>query len=159
MEITYLLLVVVHVLAGAAWFGAMLYIVVVLHPHAKQYCASDTQFEEFIATLSHDARWKVLSACVIIAVTGIGLVVIRPTEPDSGAWMVMLAFKVTVFVMALALFVYASWRLWPARIFATPEEIPKWQNTFVTVVKLLIVVVAASFVLGILMHATARLAK
>ena len=49
MQLARWIVVTAHVLVGGAWFGAMLYSLVVLHPRAQSFFRSSKQFEEFIA--------------------------------------------------------------------------------------------------------------
>src|SRR5437667_10519815 len=109
-----LMLAILHVLAGAAWFGAMFYSLTVLQPRAARYFDRPERFEEFIATVSAGARWKVLAAFALVGGSGLGLL-LSPRMPPSALWIVLIAVKGVLFVAALALFVYMSWRLWPAR--------------------------------------------
>jgi uncharacterized membrane protein len=83
----YSILAVVHTLAAATWLGAMVYSFAVLHPHAMRYFRQETEFEAFIAAISHGARWPVLLAIALLAGTGIGLVAIsRPQPPSPSGW-------------------------------------------------------------------------
>lgn len=50
--------------------------------------------------------------------------------------------------VAAAVFGWVSWRLWPARIFALPEEIAGWQRRFEAVGRNLLGLVTAEFVLA-----------
>jgi len=60
--------------------------------------------------------------------------------------------KILLFIAALCLFVYTSWRLWPARLFAAPADIPRFQHIFRTVGFLMITLAVLSMVLGVLLH-------
>src|SRR5690242_18289593 len=121
------LLAPVHVLAGAAWFGAMFYSWFVLHPRAHRYFSRPTDFEAFIATVSQGARYSVLAALSLMGVTGLALVLLRWPEMHSVTWLILIAAKTILFLTALGLFVYVSWRLWPARILALENEIARFQ--------------------------------
>src|SRR5262249_20504327 len=116
MTLLAVLFAIGHALAGAAWFGSMVYSLTVLQPRAARFFATAGQFEEFIAVVSAGARWKVLAAFAFVAVTGLGLFFLRLPGPVSSLWWVLIAAKVGLFLAALALFWYVSWRLWPARV-------------------------------------------
>lgn len=146
------LLAIIHALAGAAWLGAMVYSLFVLHPRAHAYFAGDAEFEAFIATMSHGARWKVLLALGVIALTGVLLVVARWPQPLPPRWLVLIAAKVVLLAAAVGLFVYTSWRLWPARVLAAPAEIPRYQRAFRLVAQTMIALAVLSTTLGILLH-------
>lgn len=144
---------IVHTLAGAAWFGAMFYSLMVLQPKAKAYFENDPKFEDFIATISRGARWKVLSAFAIVLLSGVALILLARPEPMSVWWLTLIALKTAAFVIALAIFCYASWRLWPARIFATTEEIPAIQQRFRRIGITLLILVGLAMALGVVAHA------
>ncbi len=152
MEWVHSALAVSHALASAAWFGSMFYSLTVMQPRAKRYFDTLQEFEEFVATVAQGARWKVLSAFAFVAVTGAGLIILaRPASP-SRVWIALMTVKCVLFLAALAIFCYASWRLWPRRIFATPEELPSIQRAFHTVGWTLLSIAGTSMVLGILPH-------
>jgi uncharacterized membrane protein len=143
-----LALVVLHVLTAAAWFGAMVYSMTVLHPRAMLFFKRDRDFEAFITIISDGARWKVLSAFALIAASGIGLTIING-QPSSALWLVLIGLKSVLFLVAIALFVYVSWRLWPARIFADDADIPVFQRRFKWIAWALIGLAGLNVVLGV----------
>src|SRR5262245_36128516 len=148
----YSLLAVVHALAAAAWFGSMFYSFSVLQPRAKKYFANDAEFEAFIATISQGARWKVLGAFGLVALSGLGLVFVTyPVRPHS-SWLPIVFAKALLFVIALGVFCHTSWRLWPRRVMAAPSEVPEIQRAFRWVAMTMISLVGASAALGVLAH-------
>lgn len=142
----------IHALAGAAWFGSMFYSMMVLHPRAKAFFGDDQQFEEFIATVSRGARWKVLSAFALVFLSGAALIPSSAPHPAPVWWLTFIIAKVVLFFAALIVFCYASWRLWPARIFATPDEVPAFQRRFRRIGIAMIVLIGMNFVLGVVAH-------
>lgn len=143
------ILAAAHVLAGAAWLGAMFYSLVVLHPRARRFFESPRRFEDFITYLAAGARWKVLGGAIFIALTGAGLLLGRTTELTHLKWICLVA-KIILFTVAVSVFCFTSWVLWPARSLASTEEIPKFQRKFKIVAVTLIGLVAASMVLGVI---------
>jgi hypothetical protein len=139
-----------HVLAGAAWFGAMLYSLMVLHPRARSFFVSSRQFEEFIVHIAAGARWKVLSGMAFVALTGIGLLLLPGDKHSSAGQNACTIAKTALFVIAACLFCFTSWRLWPARTLASAEEIPKFQQTFRRIAVTLLLLVGLSMALGVL---------
>jgi uncharacterized membrane protein len=135
-----------HVLAAAAWFGGMAYSFAVLHPRARAFFGSLRQFEEFVAFIAAGARWKVLAGCAVIALTGVMLLPGHDHAP--AVWRECLAAKVVLFVIAVAIFCYTSWRLWPARVFAAPAEIPAFQRRFRWIALSLMGIVGLCFLLA-----------
>ncbi|MCI0462575.1 MAG: hypothetical protein L0Z62_36965 [Gemmataceae bacterium] len=151
MEIATLLLAAAHALGGAAWFGAMVYSLTVLQPRAARYFERPERFEEFITFVSAGARWKVLGAFALVGGSGPGLLFVARPVP-SAVWLTLIGVKGALFLAALALFVHVSWRLWPARVLALPEEIPSLQRTFRRAGWAMIALVGLSLVLGVISH-------
>jgi hypothetical protein len=149
MRLVHLLLAAAHVLAGAAWFGAMLYSLAVLHPRARSFFGGPRKFEDFITFIAAGARWKVLGGAIFIALTGVSLMcaVAGMSSPGKLACLVV---KAILFVAAVSLFCYTSWILWPARTLASVEEIPRFQQKFRMIALALLVLVGASMVIGLL---------
>ena len=130
----------------------MVYSFVVLHPHARQYFGQETEFEAFIAAISHGARWPVLMALAFLGGTGVGLVALSRPQPYSPLWIALIAGKGVALAAALSLFLYTSWRLWPARIFAAPDEVQCFQRTFHRVAITMITLASFSTACGVLLH-------
>src|SRR5712664_2783567 len=118
MDFARSVLAAAHVLAGAAWFGAMFYSLLVLHPRARSFFSSSRQFEEFIAHVAAGARWKVLGGAAFVAVSGAGLLLLRGAEHASTGRNACAIAKAVLFAIAVSLFCFTSWVLWPARILA-----------------------------------------
>ena len=150
MQLVRWILLAAHVLAGAAWFGAMLYSLTILHPRARAFFGTARQFEDFIAFTAAGVRWKVLGGAGFIAFTGLGLLLCSATGASSpGKWICLLV-KSVLFVAAVGLFCFTSWVLWPARTLASTEEIPGFQRKFRIIAVTLLALVGASMVLGAL---------
>ena len=141
-----------HALSSAAWFGSMFYSLTTMQPRARTYFASDLEFEAFVAHVAHGARWKVIGAFAFVTVTGAALIVVAHPTPASDAWLAVIGIKAALLIAAVLIFSYASWRLWPRRVFATPQELPTIRRQFRIVAVSLILIAAASFALGILPH-------
>jgi len=149
VRLLHALLAIAHALSSAAWFGSMFYSVIVLQPRAKAHFETDHAFEDFAATLAHGARWKVLTAFAFVGITGALLIFTARPEGRTAGWIVLIAAKAVLFFAALAVFCFASWRLWPRRIFASPAELPAIQRQFRLVGFTLLTLVGLAFVLGI----------
>jgi uncharacterized membrane protein len=146
-----LALQLIHVLSAAALFGAMFYSIMIIQPKSRKYF-SDQQFEEFIAFISNGARWKMLIGLASIALSGFLLIPFHRDSPGK-LWTILILSKIVVLIITVTLFCYVSWRLWPARIFATPEEIPRFQRLFRKVGFAMLTLVTIEFILGIIAHA------
>lgn len=152
MNIAHALVTIFHVLAGAAWMGAMFYSFFVLHPRAHAYFKRPADFEAFIATVSHGSRWQVLAAFAVLAASGSAILLLRWPETLTAWWLGLMGAKLTLFALAFGLFIHVSWRLWPARVFATAEEIPHIQRTFRRHQMVMLAIAALSLALGVLAH-------
>jgi uncharacterized membrane protein len=142
----------IHVLAGAAWFGAMFYSLTILHPRGKKFFGDDDEkLENLVATLAQGARWKVLSGLALIAVTGLATIPLAQSR-STEHWNAIIAAKAILWLLAVAIFCRVSWRLWPARIFAAPQDLPKVRQQFRASAIALIGIAAAAMVLGVWVH-------
>lgn len=149
MQFVRLSLLSIHVLAGAVWFGAMFYSLMVLHPRARSFFQTSARFEEFITFVASGARWKVLGGCLIIGISGVALYFMSGSQEANLFFQFCIIAKTVLFLLAVALFSFTSWVLWPARVLATPNEIPVYQTRFRTIAIILIVLVGLNLVLGI----------
>ena len=147
----------VHVLGGGVWIGAMAFSVFVLHPRAERFFSGSSTFEDFIFTVVHGARWKVVAGIVGIVASGIALTLRVGGTAVQGTgwpgWSVMVAAKVGLLAISLALFVYVSWALWPRRVFASMAELPEVRRRFYWVGVAMITANGINMGLGILAHA------
>ncbi|MBM4068241.1 MAG: hypothetical protein FJ271_04770 [Planctomycetes bacterium] len=143
---------IVHVLAGAAWFGAMFYSLTVLQPRAARYFASPAEYETFVATISQGARWSVLAAFGLVGLSGLTLGLLHDSDAVSIRWLVLVGLKLILFAVAFALFVHVSWRLWPERIMALADEIPRVQRVARRLATITLCLVGLSMALGVLAH-------
>jgi putative copper export protein len=137
------LLTTVHAGTAAVWLGAMLYSLIVVQPRAA---AALEDPEPLFVSLAAGARWKVIAMCAVLAASGAGLIAIEDDAPT--AWAVLVGVKSALLIAALALFAHVSWRMWPARLFALPEEVPAHRRRFRAVALTLTTLVGTAFVLG-----------
>ncbi len=150
MQYTQWIFLTAHILASAAWFGAMLYSLIILHPRARLFFDNPSQFEEFIAWIAAGSRWKVLGGCVIIALTGIGLLFLSGIGNKSTIWFLCIITKILLFLFAVSLFCFVSWKLWPARILAPKDKALDFQRKFHKIAIMLLVLVGVSITLSVL---------
>jgi hypothetical protein len=148
MQLIHGLLVSVHVLASAAWFGAMLYSLIVVHPRARSFFRNPGDFEEFIALLAAGARWKVLGGCILITLTGVLPLLLEAERRSTGGWWCLIA-KTVLFALAVGLFCFTSWKLWPARVLASVDERPQFQRKFRLVSVILLTLVGSCLLLAV----------
>lgn len=142
-------LVFVHVGAAAVWLGAMVYSLAVVQPRAQRFFRDVEAYEQFAVELAAGARRPVLGLCAVLALSGAGLIAVARASADrSPLWMALVLAKAVLLLVALALFSYVTWQLWPARLFAQAGEVASYQRRFRVVGALLASLVAAQFVLG-----------
>jgi len=118
----------VHVTGGGVWIGAMLFSIFVLHPRAERFFERAADFEDFLFTVVHGARWKVLAGALAIVASGVALTIATPAQ--GPLWTGLMICKTGLLIGVLALFIYVSWGLWPRRVFVTPEELPAIRRRF-----------------------------
>jgi len=147
--LTWALIVGVHVLGGGVWIGAMAFSVFVLHPRAERFFEGSRTFEDLLFTVVHGARWKVVAGIVGILASGVLLTVARAGTAGAG-WDAIVAAKVGLLAVSLALFCHVSWVLWPRRVFASAEELPAIRRRFRAVGMVMIACNAINMGLGIL---------
>jgi hypothetical protein len=147
-------LAIVHVGAGAAWLGAMLYSLLVVRPKAARFLGDADELEDFTIVLAAGARPKVLALMGALALSGAGVTAVEIGSEDDprSAWFALVAAKAVALVVAFGLFAYVSWRLWPARAQAhalRAPELAALQHRFRVVALALTATVAAGLVLGV----------
>lgn len=144
------LLALVHAVAGALWMGAMAYSLFVVRPKLTRMFASDpSQVEEAQQILASGNRWPSAAMITVLWLSGIGLVLL--SDGGSGFWWLILGLKAVMLATATGLFWWVSWRGWPRRLFALPEELPGLRRRFDLVAYTMTGLVGASFALGIVM--------
>jgi uncharacterized membrane protein len=110
----------IHYLAGAVWFGALIYRTFFVDPRAKRFFERPQQYEHYALNLAQGMRWVVLLALVITGATGFTLVGLR--WQDDAMWQRLMLAKVIIWIVALGIFAYISWVYWPQRVFMVPSE-------------------------------------
>ena len=146
------LLAVAHATASAAWFGAMVYSLTVLHPRGLSYFGGRAErFEPLVTHLSAAARRPVLFAFGFVGLTGAAMAWLAwPTDGDEAAlYGSLLAVKAALYLAALVLFVHISWRLWPRRVFASDAEAPAVQRTARRTAWAMLALIGLNFAFGV----------
>jgi hypothetical protein len=140
----------IHLLSAAAWFGAMTYNLVVLHPRARRFFGEDDeQFEAFVSNAAQGARWKVIGGLATIGITGLALIPLARPQPMREVWLLIMIAKTALLLVAGIIFWRISWRLWPTRVFATLTELPVIWRKFRAAGMSLIVIAAIAMLLGV----------
>jgi uncharacterized membrane protein len=140
--------IAVHVLGGGVWIGAMVFSVFILHPRAERFFTRASEFEDFIFSVVHGARYKVLAGIAAIVASGAALAVRHAAT--AGAWTWLVAVKVALLLVSLALFLHVTFTLWPRRVFAREDELPAVRRRFWWIGVVMIACNTASMGLGVL---------
>lgn len=115
----------VHVLGAMLWIGSIYFSASALHQRAPALFARDEDFEAFITGLSDKNRYRHLLAFNASLLSGVALTYLTWTKHSPHqlwSWS-LIALKIVLFAISALIFGYISWRLWPSRIFALPEEL------------------------------------
>jgi len=98
-----LLLLWMHGLSGAAWFGAICYKTFVIDSKAFSYFPHRPDYERFSTHLAHGMRYLVIAGLAVCGASGFALAWVKWSE--IGDWRFgLLAAKVAVWLAAAALF-------------------------------------------------------
>ena len=142
-------LMLLHGLAGAAWFGSIFYGVFVLYPRVNRSFDHIAERERLFLALSHGARWHMIAALGLVASSGLGLLLF-PRNELTWSYMTLIGMKAALMIASTILFWRVSWFWWPARLFALEAELPAIYRRFRIGAACMLVLVGLSFVLGVL---------
>lgn len=132
-----------YLLPAAVWTGSMTYSLAVVQPRSARFFHDDDQLEEFLTVLAHGNRWRVLAMAATLAATATAIIADCPFPGARAVYGIALALDLA----ATAVFVHVSWRHWPARVFALPEERPEYRRKLKTNACTIWLLVGAAFVL------------
>ena len=138
-----------HVVLAAVWLGAMAYSLSIVQPRTARFLADERRADELAAVLAAGARRKVLAVIALLAISGAALVLAAPAGERTGGWWALIVVKVGLLGVALGVFAHVSWRLWPARLFTSDDELPLVRARFRRAAVTLMALVAAGIVLGV----------
>jgi hypothetical protein len=131
---------VVHLTIAATWLGSMTYSLNVVQPKVARFFADDQRREEFLVTLAHGNRWRVVALIGALLVTAAGVTVTAPRDAAIGYGVVL-----GLYAVAALIFANVSWRHWPARVFALPAELPGFRRSLTRQAWALLTLVGAAF--------------
>lgn len=106
--------------------------------------------EEAQRELAHGNRWPVVGLIAVLWLSGVGLVLVEGGGPTR--WWAAVALKAGLLGAASALFWWVSWRGWPRRVFALPDELPGVRRRFRGLASTMFVLVGASLAAGVLLR-------
>ncbi|SMD25232.1 hypothetical protein [Lentzea albidocapillata] len=134
----------VYLVLTTLWLGSMVYSLVVVQPRVARFFRDDEQREEFLVVLANGNRWPVVALVVGLLFSGGGVAI-----AGSGAVSVGFTMAVGLDLVAAGIFVDVSWRHWPARIFALPEEIPGFRRRLTVRAATMTVLIGVSYVVAL----------
>ena len=141
------LLILVHAGVGALWLGAMAYSLFTVQPKIAAMVGGDAErVEDAQRILAHGNRWRVVGLIGALWAIRHRLAAVATNDRD---WPVIAA-KAVLLAAASALFWWVSWRGWPRRVFALPDELPALQRRFRAAAITMLALVGAAFVLSYL---------
>jgi hypothetical protein len=129
-----------HLTLAAVWLGSMAYSLTVVQPRVARFFADDDSREEFLITLAHGNRWRVVELICVLVLTALGVIATAHRTVAVGY-----AVALVLYLGAAAVFVNVSWRHWPARVFALPAELPGFRRSLRRQAWAICVLVAAAF--------------
>jgi len=135
-----MLFAVAHLTIAAVWLGSMTYSLGEVQPKVARFFTDPQHREEFVTTLAQGNRWRVVGLIAALMVTG-GAVIVAAPRPVAAGYAVVLA----LYAVASAIFVHISWRHWPARVFALPEELPRFHRNFRVLAWTMLALVGSAF--------------
>jgi hypothetical protein len=142
-------LMLLHALAGAAWFGSIFYGVFVLYPRVNRHFDNIAERERLALALSHGARWHMIAAMSLVGLSGLGLI-LMPKNDVTNPWLTLAGIKAVLIITAAILFWRVSWHWWPARLFALEAELPAIHRRFRLAAAGMLVLAGVNFALGVL---------
>lgn len=142
-----LLLLWMHGLSGAAWFGAIFYKTFIIDARAFSFFPHRPDYERFSTHLAHGMRYLVIAGLVVCGASGFALAIVKWNSIGDVRFALLVA-KVLVWVAAAVLFTYVSWVHWPWRVFASPEEMPRYRTQGRWLAAGMVALTGAGFALG-----------
>ena len=140
------LLAVVHLLSGAAWFGALVCRTFFVDPKSMRFFERGGDYEQFALHLADGMRAVVTAALLVCGLSGFALLGLRWT-PAAG-WLSLMAVKGVVWLAAFVVFVYISWVYWPRRVFAAGAEVAALRRQGLALALVMIALAGSGIVLG-----------
>ena len=111
---------IAHMLAGAAWFGSLVYRTFFVDPRSKRFLGDPARYESFALYLADGMRYVVMLSLATVGISGFALTgLLWKTDPD---WQALMAIKCGLWLIACGVFAYISWVHWPKRVFAVADE-------------------------------------
>lgn len=144
LTVAWHLFAVAHLTLAATWLGSMSYSLAVVQPKVTAFFADERRREEFLITLAHGNRWPVVALIGALMLTAAAVAITSPRSVAIG-YAAVLVFLAG----ASALFVHVSWRHWPARAFALPQELPRYHRQLRILAWTMLALVGSAFMVAL----------
>jgi hypothetical protein len=136
----------IHLIAAAGWFGALVYRTLFVDPRALRFFGQTDGYEQFSLALADRMRWVVMAALLTSGLSGFVLLGLR-WNPSAG-WQTLMLVKAVSWTIAFAVFAYISWVFWPRRLFAIQSEYRKVRRQGLALALTMITLAGLGIVLG-----------
>jgi uncharacterized membrane protein len=136
-------LAVLHLTLAAVWLGSMAYSLWVVQPRVASFFDDDVRREEFLRALANGNRWRVVALVAVLMATAVAVIV------TSSRLAAGYAVALALYAAAAAVFVNVSWRHWPARVFALPDELAGYQRRLRIQAFVMLALVGTAFVVAL----------
>jgi hypothetical protein len=137
----------VHGLSAAAWFGAILYRTVTVDPKAFGFFADRADYERYSVHLAHGMRYVVWAGLATCGLSGFALAGLR-WDPANGVWAGLMAAKLAVWLAALGVFLHVSYVHWPWRSVSAPAEFGGYRRQAAYLAASMVLLSGTGFFLG-----------
>ncbi len=140
------LLLAVHLLSGAAWFGALVYRLFFVEPKSQSFFKQWREYENFSLNLAHGMRYIVMLSLFTCGISGFILLGLR--WENSAMWQALQFSKIGLWMIGFAIFAYISWVYWPKRVFIDETTRKKLGRQGFALAFVMILISGSGIVLG-----------
>ena len=147
MRVVAVMLIVAHAGVGALWLGSMAYSLFIVQPRLAGLFRDPAGVERAHQHLAAGNRWPVAGMISALWLSGAGLVALGGGGAELG-WWIGVTVKTALLAAATGLFWWVSWRAWPRRVFALPDELPGLRRRFRAAALVMLGLVGAAFAAG-----------
>ena len=133
-------LLTAHLGLAAMWCGSMGYSLLVVQPKVARFGFDDDRLEEFLTLLAQGNRWKVVPIVAALLATAAAVAALT-----SGGTRLTFLVVLLLYAAAATVFAAVSWRHWPARVFALPQERPALRRALCLRAWTMLVLVGTAF--------------
>lgn len=134
----------VYLALTTLWLGSMVHSLFVVQPKIARFFRDDERREEFLVVLANGNRWPVVALILGLVLSGSGVAL-----AGFGDLSVGYTLAVGLDLVVAGIFADVSWRHWPARIFALPEELPGFRRRLTVRAMTMTALIGVSYVVAL----------